>query len=201
MRHFHFLPDVGLVNPASGGGAGSLKSLQQVNIDFGTSTSITKNTTITSVDASNTRLIMAGMSANPDVSDIIRDSLFYTEITSNTTLRSSRDHGTSVNGRVKQSVLVAEYQPGVIKSIQRFSLVMASGDAVVTQGLDPAVDVSKSFIDLLGAESPSSLATLSNWHYFMVIPSFNSGSEIQLSRLGSTLGANAIFQVQVVEFY
>lgn len=132
------------VQPVSGwlrGGSVGIKSIQRGTITIGNTATSNTATLATSVDPANSRIRYLGCGTNDNTSPEARVTL-----TNATTVTATRI-GTSNNTTV--SYEVTEYQPGVIKSVQRGVISMASGNSSGTATIT-AVDTTKAECECLG---------------------------------------------------
>lgn len=135
--------------------------------------------TINAVVMANSRLRLLGWQNNNDTQDL--DFVLLT-FTNNTTITPS---ATTAGGIVGVSFEVTEYQPGVIKSIQRATMG-SNTTATIT-----AVDVTKSEIDFLG--NVTSDATLADFAHCSV--RLTNSTTVTSSLAGGAGGITAGFQV------
>ena len=185
----------------AGGGSSSarIKSQQLVEIDFGTSTALTKDTTLSpAVDTANTVIIPQGFSITSNSSlDVLS---FGLEITSSTNLRATRQTGANGASQFRAKAIVRQYYPRIIKSIQAVQVAFAASGAplLATQSI-ASVNTAKSEVNIVGVTTTST-TNYAGWYKFAFTSKFNSATEIQIDRLSSSNADDQVY-VQVVEYY
>ncbi len=138
--------------------------------------------TITAVVMANSRLRYLGHINNNDTQDLDYVLLTFTNPTTITATT------TTVGGGVSVSFEVIEYQPGVIKSVQR-GTIGANTTAAIT-----AVDVKKSELDHLGTTNTEAF-TGDYAHGLIVLTNATTITSIV------AIGANVITGYQVIEWF
>lgn len=138
------------------GAASLVKSIQRGTISLN---GVLSNTaTITSVDLANSVLLFLGASSN-NAGDNIPDYAPRLALTNATTITATK-FSLGGGGNTVVSYEVLEYWPGVIKSVQRGSIVLtnvATNTATIT-----TVNTAKAHLGFLGAEIPS-VSTQAEW--------------------------------------
>lgn len=126
--------------------ASLVKSIQRGTITVSAATSNTA--TITSVSTANTRLKLLGNTADQNDQDMTR-AFCRLALTNATTVTASKGSATGANIVSWEAV---EYWPGVLKSIQRGTIVFTNGGTNTPTATITAVTTSKAEIDDLGVE-------------------------------------------------
>lgn len=123
--------------------AQSIQSLQNISAAFSSTTSATNDTTITAIATANSAIAYGGVKCN---SSTFSNNQNYGQITSTTNVRWTRS-GTS-SATITPFYAVIEFIPGVLKSLQRGGISVAS--ATSNTATISAVDTSKAIVSYTG---------------------------------------------------
>lgn len=169
-----------------GGGGGGIKSIQRGTV---TLTGVGSNTaTITAVDPTNSILRWLGASHSTGTTT---DGLARIDLTNATTVTATRQ---GTGGNLVVSFEVIEYYPGVIKSVQRGTITLAtvtSNTATIT-----SVDTTKATLEMLGWNTNDTANNPTNWDVRIVLTNATT-----ITGTMGTASATVGLGYQVVEWF
>lgn len=171
-----------------GAGGSPIKSIQRGTITIATS-GTTNTAAITSVDITNSRLRFLGMRGGDG--NYYNKSAVRLTFTNGTTITATRDTADASN-TVTVSFEVEEYQPGVIKSVQR-GTATATGATTGTAAITAVTDLTKTALDYLG-ETGTDNTVQSDVRALGAITLTNT-TTVTVTRDGSVGNVTAGFQV------